>query len=176
MAAVSRRLLLSVGVGAAAAAAGVAWSLRNRGPQVAEPDEAFWALRFPRPHGGELILAELRGRPLLLNFWATWCPPCIRELPALDDFQRKHQAEGWQVVGLAIDGPTPVREFLAKRPLGITVGLAGFEGTSLTRKLGNPQGGLPFTVVFDAAGRIRQRKLGETHAEDLERWAREISA
>jgi thiol-disulfide isomerase/thioredoxin len=167
---VKRRAIVFGSVGAAAAAAGaVWWRLRGGAPDPA-PD-GFWAMRFERPEGGELVLAELRGQPLLLNFWATWCAPCVTEMPLLDAFHRQRRASGWQVVGLAIDSPTPVRSFLAQRPVGFPVGLAGLEGVSLTRSLGNPSGSLPFSVVFDRAGAIVARKLGLVHPADLERWA-----
>jgi len=158
-----------VGVGAAAAAAGFAWAWLRLSPED-RPDDGFWQLRFARPDGAELTLAQFRGQPLVLNFWATWCAPCVREMPALDEFQTRFRGRGWQVLGLAVDSPTPVREFLARRPVQFAIGLAGFEGTDLSRKLGNPQGQLPFTVVIDATGRIRHRKLGETKLEEMVRW------
>jgi thiol-disulfide isomerase/thioredoxin len=128
-------------------------------------------LRFPTPDGGELALADFRGRPLLLNFWATWCPPCVKEMPLLDQFHRTHQAAGWQVLGLAVDSPTPVRQFLARVPVGFAIGLAGFDGTELSRRLGNESGALPFTVVFGKEGRVLHRKLGEVTPEELAAWA-----
>jgi thiol-disulfide isomerase/thioredoxin len=166
----SRRAWLIGGVGAAGALAGIGGALwRETARQPA--DEGFWALRFPTPDGGELSLADYRGRPLLLNFWATWCPPCVRELPLLDRFQRAQAGRGWQVIGLAVDGPTPVREFLRRTPLGFPVGLAGLEGTQLSRRLGNSNGGLPFSVAFGRDGRPRDRQLGELDEAVLQRWA-----
>lgn len=166
-----RRTWVLAGAGAAAAAAGVAWRLRpGAGPEMAP--QGFWELRFERPEGGELALASLRGKPLLVNFWATWCAPCIKEMPDLDRFQQTYGSQGWQVVGLAIDGPTPVREFLKKLPVRFAIGLAGLDGTELARQLGNEQGGLPFTVVFDREGRITGRKLGQTRWPELEAWAK----
>ena len=124
-----------------------------------------------RPGGQPLVMAQLRGRPLVLNFWATWCPPCVEEMPLLDRFARERAASGWQVVGVAVDGPTPVREFLQRQPVGFPVGLAGFGGADLARSLGNAGGALPFTVVLAADGRVVARKMGEAHAEDLAAWA-----
>jgi thiol-disulfide isomerase/thioredoxin len=173
----NRRHWFVAGAAAAAAAAGVGWQLwRERQSQ----DEAerglasLWPLRFPRPEGGELALADFRGRPLLINFWAPWCPPCVKELPALNRFQKDFAAQGWQVVGLAIDEPPPVRAFLKKLPLDFPVGIAGFAGADLSRRLGNADGALPFTVILDAAGHVARRQLGESQYEDLVRWARAI--
>jgi thiol-disulfide isomerase/thioredoxin len=169
----NRRAWMLGGAGAAAAAAGVGWQVwRERG--AADETGGLWSMRFPQPDGGELVMAERRGRPLLLNFWATWCPPCVKEMPELDRFQREFAAAGWQVVGLAVDGPTPVREFLQRVPVRFAIGLAGFEGTDLSKRLGNAQGALPFTAVFDARGRIVQRKLGETNFDELSRWAKAL--
>ena len=166
-----RHLALGAGVAVAAAAAGIAgWRLTG---DRSEPAPAgFWDLRFERPEGGSLALAELRGGPLLLNFWATWCAPCITELPLLDAFAKQQAAAGWKLVGLAVDAPTPVRRFVKERPLSFPVGLAGLEGTDLGKALGNHQGGLPFSVLFDRQGRIADRKLGALHPPDLERWAK----
>jgi thiol-disulfide isomerase/thioredoxin len=173
---VKRHHVLGALVGLGAAAAGLGGVLWRHGGLPPEPDDSggLWAMRFPRPEGGELEMAGLRGRPLLLNFWATWCPPCVKEMPELDRFHRAWAAAGWRVVGLAVDGPTPVREFLARAPVGYAIALAGFEGTELSRRLGNERGALPFTVLFDAAGRIVQRKLGETHYDELVAWAKAL--
>jgi thiol-disulfide isomerase/thioredoxin len=166
-----RRGLL-FGVGAVAAAAGIGGALwQSRVPaEQADALRTLWTLRLERPEGGELVLADYRGRPLLINFWATWCPPCVRELPEIDQFA-KSQSGRLQVVGLAIDNRDAVLAFLRKVPLGFPVGLAGLEGTELARGLGNAAGGLPFTVLLDAAGRLAQRKIGETRREELDRWA-----
>jgi thiol-disulfide isomerase/thioredoxin len=153
-----------------AAVGGLGWRWQQERTRAAAADP-LWSLRFPRPEGGELVMAELRGRPLVLNFWATWCPPCIKEMPQLDRFQAAFAGRGWRVVGLAVDGPTPVREFLARQPVGFAVGLAGLDGTDLSRQLGNERGALPFTALFNASGHIIQRKLGETSFDELSRWA-----
>lgn len=168
-----RRALLYGGVAAAAAAGGLGWAWW-RDKQAAEwaaQTGGVWDLRFPQPGGGELVMQSLRGRPLVLNFWATWCPPCVKEMPDLDRFQRQFAARGWQVVGLAIDAPTPVREFLARSPVSYPIGLAGLDGTTLSRRLGNQTGALPFTAVFNAAGAVVLRKLGEANLQQMQQWA-----
>jgi thiol-disulfide isomerase/thioredoxin len=174
----SRRTWLAAGVGAAAMLAGVGWAVwhgrREPDGSLADAvidDQALWAARFPQPAGGELSMASLRGRPLVLNFWATWCAPCVKEMPELDRFQRAHAPRGWQVVGVAIDQAEPVREFLQRVPVGFPIAIAGLAGMELLRKLGNASGALPFTVVYGADGRARQRKLGETSAKELAGWA-----
>ncbi|MCU0812774.1 MAG: TlpA family protein disulfide reductase [Burkholderiaceae bacterium] len=166
----NRRRWLGAGVAGAAVAAGLGWAVWHE-RRRAEADAGRWGLRFDRPDGAELVMADFRGRPLVLNFWATWCPPCVKEMPELDRFHREFAARGWQVVGLAIDGPTPVREFLQRVPVGFPIGLAGFGGTELGRQLGNLAGGLPFTVVFGRDGAPLHRKMGETNYAELAGWA-----
>ncbi len=178
-----RHWLVLGGVAAGAAAAGAGWKLwrQQQAGRLEAADAAalaehggLWGLSFARPDGGELSMAALRGRPLVLNFWATWCPPCVQEMPQFDRFARDFAGQGMQVVGLAIDGPAPVREFLARLPVSYAIGLAGLNGSELGRQLGNTRGALPFTVVFDAQGRLRHRKLGETSYGELAGWARAL--
>lgn len=163
-------LVRGIAVAAAATGAGVAWWRARPGP--AAPGAEIWTMQFDQPDGGQLSLSALHGRPLLLNFWATWCAPCVSELPLLDRFHRGQSADGWQVVGLAVDNRGPVQEFLAKRPVSFPIGLAGVGGVELARHLGNGAGALPFTAVFDRRGTLVQRKLGVIEPGDLQRWAR----
>lgn len=175
-----RRQLMLGGVAAAAAlaGAGVAWwqtSTRNQAGSTegleAGPDP-FWAQTFDTPDGARLALASFFGKPLLVNFWATWCPPCIEELPLLDRFYQENQSKSWQVVGLAVDQVAAVRTWLLHKPMSFPVAMAGFAGTELSKSLGNLSGGLPFTVVFGASGQLLHRKSGKVSPEDLALWAR----
>lgn len=169
----ARRRLLYAGVAGAAALGGGGLAWWKFQPHAMEPgvEQALWSMEFDQPDGGSLALKSYAGKPLLLNFWATWCPPCVEELPMLNAFYREHAAKGWQVVGLAIDQPSAVRKFLARIPLEFPVGLAGLGGTDLGRSLGNLTGGLPFTVVFGEKGQVLHRKMGQVTAQDLASWS-----
>jgi thiol-disulfide isomerase/thioredoxin len=116
-------------------------------------------------------MKSLAGKPLLLNFWATWCPPCVEELPLINDFYLKNKASGWQVLGLAVDKLQPVQTFLQKSPLDFPVGMAGLAGTELTRAMGNLAGALPFSVVLGSDGSMLHRKMGRVSPEELTVWA-----
>jgi thiol-disulfide isomerase/thioredoxin len=160
-----------VGTAAALAGAGVAWWKWQSEDAGADAADSLWAMSFEMPSGGALSMQSLRGRPLLVNFWATWCPPCVDELPLIDGFYRENSKKSWQVVGLAIDQPSAVRAFLQRTPVTFPIGMAGLEGTELARSLGNTSGGLPFTVVLGADGNVRQRRIGRVAPSDLAQWA-----
>lgn len=169
---ITRRLILAgAGIGAAALGSSFAW--RRLNPPVASAvAQAFWTRRFPGLDGAELSVAGWRGKPLLVNFWATWCPPCVKELPEINQFYGEAKARGWQVLGLAVDQAEPVQAFLKKTPLDFAVALAGPEGLGLVRELGNPAVGLPFSVVFDETGEISWRRLGVSRLEELRQLAK----
>jgi thiol-disulfide isomerase/thioredoxin len=167
-----RRRWLFAGVAGAAAAAGfgLAWRNGHVGPAPLAPLQALWELDFATPQGRRLAMRSFQGKPLLLNFWATWCPPCVEEMPLLDRFFAENSSKGWQVLGLAVDQMAPVTRFLQRTPVRFPIALAGLAGADLSRTLGNTGGGLPFTVVFDAAGAIAHRKMGQLTPQDLQQW------
>lgn len=170
----SRRAWLAA-AGVALVAGGTAYGLRSTGSAGRAPgpvEEAFWQQEFSQLDGNILRMADFRGKPLVVNFWATWCPPCVAELPLLSAFYTENKAKSWQVLGLAVDQPSAVKRFQAQNPLSFPVALAGMEGTDLSRSLGNLSGGLPFTVVFGGAGEVRHRKIGRLLPDDLQAWVR----
>jgi thiol-disulfide isomerase/thioredoxin len=180
----SRRLAVSAGV-AATCGLGLGWwrfiysdnaeavrAEREAGTAgEIDPIRQFWRASFDTPSGARLPLASFRGKPLLVNFWATWCPPCVEELPLIDAFYRQNKPNGWQVIGIAADQLAAVNTFLGKMPLGFPVALAGMAGVDLSKSLGNISGGLPFTVILGSDGTVRHRKIGRVTPEDLTAWS-----
>lgn len=180
----SRRRWLTVSLAAAAALAGGAvalWRENQSAPDsVAQPGQGgksaqgpegdFWRLKFDTPNGQSLAMASFKGKPLLLNFWATWCPPCIEELPLIDAFYKENLSKNWQVIGIAADHAKAVSAFLGKLPLSFPVVLAGMAGVELSKSLGNLSGGLPFTVIFGQDGTVRHRQMGRVTANQLATW------
>ena len=182
----NRRKVLYGGVAAASGLAGVAaawWKTRSHGAATelagngnASLPDPIWDLSFDTPDGQPFAMSLFRGKPLLVNFWATWCPPCVEELPLLSSFYDTNKANNWQVLGLAVDQPSAVRKWLLAKPLSFAVGMAGLNGTALGKSLGNLTGGLPFTAVFDRFGVLKQRKLGKVSPENLKLWAKDYQA
>jgi thiol-disulfide isomerase/thioredoxin len=168
----ARRRILYAGVAGTAALAGAGLALWKWRVETGRRDaaSALWPMNFDTPAGTTLSMQSMRGKPLVLNFWATWCPPCVEELPLLDGFYRENASKNWQVLGLAIDQPSAVRKFLERTPVSFPIALAGLGGTELGHALGNLGGGLPFTVVVGAGGDVLQRKMGRVTAADLAGW------
>ncbi len=168
----SKRQVVFGGVAVLAAIAGSGLALKKQPAGLdMETQQALWNAEFDTPDGQILKMQNLQGRPLVINFWATWCAPCVEEMPLLDIFFRQNVAKGWQMVGLAIDQPSRVRQYLSQNAISYPIGLAGMTGTELGRLLGNEVGGLPFTVVLDGKGGLIQRKLGKLSAQEIQAWA-----
>ena len=168
----TRRRWLYAGVGVAAASAGFAasWWMRETAPGGALPSAGLWDMQFDAPSGSAIAMRQFAGKPLLLNFWATWCPPCIEELPLLNSFFKQNKPNGWQVVGIAVDQLAAVQAFLRHTPLDFPVALAGLPGIEMSRTLGNLSGALPFTIVLGSGGEALHRKMGRVTDDDLAAW------
>lgn len=143
-----------------------------RGLEVARQGDLAPAIELPDLDGRPRALAEWQGQPLLVNFWASWCGPCIEEMPLLDEFAREQGDGGVQVLGIALDDLDAVREFLAQVPVAypILMDRAGPADSSV--QLGNSRGVLPYSVLLDAEGRVLREKLGVFTRRELQDWVR----
>ena len=123
--------------------------------------------RLPSPEGREIPSSTWAGKLLVLNFWATWCPPCLREMPILAEAHESHREV--QVVGIAIDDREDVVRFLAEHPVSYPVLIGDTDAIEMSRRLGNRLQGLPFTVIFDRQGRRVHSQVGEITRSALEK-------
>lgn len=168
----NRRLFVAAGtMGLLVALGARIWRDKADASQLPEAaNTALWKTEFESLTGTTLKLADFRGKPLVLNFWATWCPPCVEEIPLIDNFFQQNASKGISVIGLAIDQPGRVKRFVSEFKLSYPIALAGLNGTEFSKILGNESGALPFTIVFDKDGRVFQRKLGRLSAEEIKNW------
>lgn len=137
-----------------------------------KPDSApFFAAKLIDPDGKPLAMAAYQGKPLVVNFWARWCPPCRAEIPELNEF-RKHHGGKIEVLGIAVEDTSEadgVKAFSRDFPIRYPVFLAGGSaGARLMRTLGNPSGGLPYTLFIDRRGHVVGHKLGMLRQRDLD--------
>jgi len=133
-------------------------------PAKADP-AAFYDASLPDLDGKTVALREYLGRPTVVNFWATWCAPCVQEMPYLDAIAKNSPKLGF--VGIGIDTESNIKQFVSKIPVSYKLVVAGHGGISMVRTLGNAAGGLPFTVLLTEDGSIFDTILGQVEPEDL---------
>jgi len=154
------RLILAVAVGALAVAT-------DRASAAPEIGEAAPPLVLTAIDGTSIDLAKLRGKVVLVNFWATWCAPCRKEIPDLIKTQKTYVANGVQVVGIALDNVIKVREYAEEMRIDYALLIGVAETLGLAKDLGNRAGVLPFTVVLDRTGKLVHAHAGATTAATL---------
>jgi thiol-disulfide isomerase/thioredoxin len=167
-----RHVLLASLAGLGALAAGIMTATRIDTKERKEDKlDELWALTLQTPTDAPLGLAQFKDKPLLINFWATWCAPCLEEMPMLDRFyqdQMRSAPKSFELLGIALDKSESVLKFLNITPVRFPIGLAGFEGIALSQRLGNAKGGLPFSLLISKEGAILFKKEGQLTTEDLE--------
>ena len=123
---------------------------------------------FVDQHGKSRTLAEFSDRVVVVNFWATWCPPCVHEMPMLVNLQSEYEDRGVQFIGFALDDKKNVVPFAKEMKLNYPTSEGGDEAVfDLMAKFGNPTGGLPYTAVIAPGGVVDLEHLGEIRREDL---------
>ncbi len=164
--------LVVVAVALLAIAAGATMALRFDAPSEKVLINAATLLEqsFNDADGRLQPMSQWQGGLLVVNFWATWCAPCIEEMPDLQSVQAEYAERGVTIVGIAIDNASAVKRFRDEQNIALPLLVAGGAGTELVRQLGNASGALPYTVLVDRSGGVVQSKLGRLQASQLRAW------
>jgi thiol-disulfide isomerase/thioredoxin len=163
---------LFVFVGAAALALGLflnPWTRQATEPPPAAAAGTIMQATLPDLSGQFQRIDQWKGRVLVVNFWATWCPPCRDEIPALIRTQEKLGPKGLQIVGIAVDQPDKVKPYAAEMHINYPVLVGDLEAIDLSRQAGNRMGGLPYTIILDRNGTVIKTELGGVTQDRLER-------
>lgn len=176
------RTLLILAVALAAAGAGVfaARSVGEHGSSesaaVTEATAALLALELPDIDDRPQTLAQWRGKVIVANFWATWCPPCRKEIPDFAAVSRDFAAQPVQFVGISVDHADSVKAFALEYDVPYPLLIADPQVLQLASGFGNAAQGLPFTVIIDRDGKARHIKLGTLNRGELEGKIRALLA
>jgi thiol-disulfide isomerase/thioredoxin len=129
--------------------------------------KAFFANPWQTPDGKSVNTEQWRGKVLVVNFWASWCPPCVEEMPTLDKLNAEFSSKNVLFVGIGIDSPSNIREFLKNTPVSYPIVIGGLEGSNLSKQMGNSQGALPYTIIINSNGKASSSKLGKISEDEL---------
>lgn len=138
-------------------------------PPANQATAALMAQTLPDVQGKPQRLAQWKDHPIVVNFWATWCTPCVQEMPELSSLQSELAPRGIQIIGIGIDSPSNIAEFSQKYKIAYPLYVAGMGGTELSRQFGNHSGSLPFTVLVGSDGHVRKTYLGRLKFDELRR-------
>ncbi len=141
-------------------------SHRGRAPDSSNVAQLMTA-SLPDMEGKSQALAQWRGKVMVVNFWATWCLPCLEEIPEFVRMQERFGDQGLQFVGIAVDNVANVREFAVKYRMNYPILIGEMDAIELSRVAGNERGGLPFTVIVDRKGRLIGTELGGLNEQEL---------
>jgi len=113
-------------------------------------------------------ISDWDGQVILVNFWATWCPPCVREIPAFNKLYETYRDKGFTIIGIALDNKQDVIDFIGPMGVEYPILLGDQQGIKLTQEYGNRLGVLPFSVIIDRQGQITERHRNEMTFEEAE--------
>jgi thiol-disulfide isomerase/thioredoxin len=153
-------------VGLSAGLITASWIYRD-GTASEESVAALLANSWTKPDNTVVNTAEWQNRVLVVNFWASWCPPCVEEMPALSDLQDEFASKNVLFVGIGIDTPSNIRQFLETTLVSYPIVMGGLQGSKIGKALGNTQGALPYTVIINAKGKVINTKLGKINEDEL---------
>jgi peroxiredoxin len=165
------RVWLLVAVALTALFAGLLVAIQRYSPNAPGASAgAFFSQTFKDLDGEPHAMARWQGQLVVVNFWATWCPPCVEEMPDLQRVHDEYRSRGVVVVGLGIDNPSSLKRFRDEHKLALPLYAAGAAGSELGKALGNASGALPYTLLIDRKGRIVRARLGQIRPSELRSW------
>jgi thiol-disulfide isomerase/thioredoxin len=132
------------------------------------PVQALFSAKFPDSQGKMQALDQWKGKIIVVNFWATWCPPCRAEMPELSDMQDKYAKQDLIILGIATDDVDKIHEFTKTTIVSYSLLAGDMDAMNLSSSLGNNRGVLPFTVVLDRNGHIVKTFWGRVNQSALE--------
>lgn len=138
------------------------------GPGEVSAADAVFAITLPDLDNKPQRLNQWRGKVVVVNFWATWCAPCLEEIPMFIKMQQKHAPHGLQFVGISIDQADKTAEFARKFSINYPSLIGTFDTVEVSRLAGNKQRVLPYTVILDRKGRLIETGVGVLSQEKLE--------
>ena len=170
----NKKLAVVAAVAVIFCALGVVFGSKTKAPapvavSAAAPSPAtnLYAQSLNDLGGKPQALAQWKGKPLLVNFWATWCGPCVQEMPELSALANEEGGKRYNIIGVGIDSPSAMSEFATKHNIKYPLLVGGMGGTELSKAFGNTNGGLPFTVLIGADGQVRKTYLGKLKFDEL---------
>jgi thiol-disulfide isomerase/thioredoxin len=128
----------------------------------------FFAANFVDQQGQAQPMTQWKGKTLVVNFWATWCSPCLEEMPELSELQQEYADSQLVVLGISSDELDKIREFSQQNPVSYPLFAGDIDAMSISESLGNSRGVLPYTVVIDAQGDITNTYFGRVNKAMLE--------
>ena len=174
---ISKTLVIGLIVAILALGAGIYIGMESqsvRGVRAPEPELSrevlahFFTLRLNDADGKPQSFSQWQGKTLVINFWATWCPPCREEMPVFSRLQTKYVPNDVKFVGIALDNADNVTTFSKQHPVTYPLIIADSEGGEITRQLGNSRMALPYTVVLGPGGETRLVRLGRVSEQELD--------
>lgn len=153
-----------------ALALGIGFGLWKAAPSITGIDKnQIYAANFPDLDGKSQQLGNWRGKVLVLNFWATWCPPCREEIPGFVQVDAAYRAKGVAIIGIALDGHDKVTDFAKTFGIHYPLLLGGTDAYDFAAQLGNTSKGIPFTAIIDRQGNIAYLGVGAMSKKELEK-------
>ena len=159
-------------VGLGAAALGIWFGNRRLQSPIAQDElqSILSQTKLTTLEGQNTLLQSWFKERTMINFWATWCPPCVAEMPLINRIYQELASKNIQVIGVAVDKVEPVAQFVQEKRIQFPVLLAWAAGVGLSKHFGNKIGALPYSVLLDKAGRVVAKKTGEINEEELRLW------